>query len=105
MQHTMRKPSLYIWKKRAWKKEVQIEILYSGVCHSDIPIVKGDWGPAYPLVPGHEIVGKVTAVGSAVSKFKVGEIAGVGCLLILAELVRVVKQVMNNLWWRNDRDL
>jgi D-arabinose 1-dehydrogenase-like Zn-dependent alcohol dehydrogenase len=50
----------------------------------------------YPLVPGHEIVGKVTAVGSAVSKFKVGEIAGVGCLLILVELVRVVKQVMNN---------
>jgi uncharacterized zinc-type alcohol dehydrogenase-like protein len=44
--------------------------------------VKGDWGPAiYPLVPGHEIVGKVTAVGSAVSKFKVGEIAGVGCFV------------------------
>jgi uncharacterized zinc-type alcohol dehydrogenase-like protein len=43
---------------------------------------KGDWGPAiYPLVPGHEIVGKVTAVGSAVSKFKVGEIAGVGCFV------------------------
>jgi uncharacterized zinc-type alcohol dehydrogenase-like protein len=59
--------------------------------------VKGDWGPAiYPLVPGHEIVGKVTAVGSAVSKFKVGEIAGVGCFVDLVELVRVV-QVMNNL--------
>jgi D-arabinose 1-dehydrogenase-like Zn-dependent alcohol dehydrogenase len=53
-------------------------------------------GPAiYPLVPGHEIVGKVTAVGSAVSKFKVGEIAGVGCFVDSAELVRVV-QVMNN---------
>jgi uncharacterized zinc-type alcohol dehydrogenase-like protein len=60
--------------------QVQIEILYSGVCHSDIHTAKGDWGPAiYPLVPGHEIVGRIVAVGSAVTKFKVGELAGVGC--------------------------
>jgi uncharacterized zinc-type alcohol dehydrogenase-like protein len=64
------------------KNEVQIEILYSGVCHSDIHTAKGDWGPAiYPLVPGHEIVGKITAVGSEVTKFKVGELAGVGCFV------------------------
>ncbi|MFQ3173209.1 MAG: putative zinc-type alcohol dehydrogenase-like protein [Flavobacterium sp.] len=69
-------------RKDIGEKEVQIEILYSGVCHSDIHTVKGDWGPAiYPLVPGHEIVGKVTAVGSGVTKFKVGELAGVGCFV------------------------
>jgi uncharacterized zinc-type alcohol dehydrogenase-like protein len=70
----MRKPikAFTFERKELGEKEVQIEILYSGVCHSDIHTVKGDWGPAiYPLVPGHEIVGKVTAVGSAVSKFKV----------------------------------
>ena len=73
----------YTFERDAIKeKEVQIEILYSGVCHSDIHTAKGDWGPAiYPLVPGHEIVGRITAVGSAVTKFKVGELAGVGCFV------------------------
>jgi uncharacterized zinc-type alcohol dehydrogenase-like protein len=71
-----------IERKDIGDKQVQIEILYSGVCHSDIHTAKGDWGPAiYPLVPGHEIVGKITAVGSAVTKFKVGELAGVGCFV------------------------
>jgi uncharacterized zinc-type alcohol dehydrogenase-like protein len=69
-------------RKELGAKQVQIEILYSGVCHSDIHTAKGDWGPAiYPLVPGHEIVGRITAVGSEVSKFKVGELAGVGCFV------------------------
>lgn len=69
-------------RKEIGEKQVQIEILYSGVCHSDIHTAKGDWGPAiYPLVPGHEIVGKITAVGSEVTKFKVGELAGVGCFV------------------------
>jgi uncharacterized zinc-type alcohol dehydrogenase-like protein len=69
-------------RKELGTKQVQIEILYSGVCHSDIHTAKGDWGPAiYPLVPGHEIVGRITAVGSEVSKFKVGELAGVGCFV------------------------
>ncbi|MCG9792178.1 NAD(P)-dependent alcohol dehydrogenase [Flavobacterium algicola] len=69
-------------RKEIGEKEIQIEILYSGVCHSDIHTAKGDWGPAiYPLVPGHEIVGRITAVGSGVSKFKVGELAGVGCFV------------------------
>jgi uncharacterized zinc-type alcohol dehydrogenase-like protein len=62
--------------------DVQIEILYCGVCHSDIHTVRGEWGKqTYPLVPGHEIVGRVTAVGDKVTKFKVGDVAGVGCMV------------------------
>jgi uncharacterized zinc-type alcohol dehydrogenase-like protein len=62
--------------------DVQLEILYCGVCHSDIHTVRGEWGPqSYPLVPGHEIVGRVTAVGDKVAKFKVGDTAGVGCMV------------------------
>ncbi len=60
-------------------KDVVVEIAYSGICHSDIHQVRDEWGGSmYPMVPGHEIVGKVTAVGSAVKKFKVGDLAGVG---------------------------
>lgn len=62
--------------------DVSIEILYSGVCHSDLHTVNGDWGPQpYPLVPGHEIVGKVLETGSAVSKYKKGDHVAVGCLV------------------------
>lgn len=62
--------------------DILIEILYSGICHSDIHTVKGHWGtPNYPVVPGHEIVGRVTQVGKNVTKFKVGDYAGVGCLV------------------------
>jgi uncharacterized zinc-type alcohol dehydrogenase-like protein len=62
--------------------DVQIEILYCGVCHSDIHQVRNEWANAmYPMVPGHEIVGRVTKVGSAVSKFKDGDLAGIGCLV------------------------
>ena len=62
--------------------DVQIEIQYCGVCHSDIHTVRSEWGPAnYPCVPGHEIVGTVTAVGKDVKKFKVGDRAGVGCMV------------------------
>jgi len=63
-------------------KDVQIEILYCGVCHSDIHQVRDEWGGSiFPMVPGHEIVGKVTAIGSEVTKFKVGETAGIGCFV------------------------
>ena len=59
--------------------DVVVEIAYSGICHSDIHQVRNEWGGSmYPMVPGHEIVGKVIAVGSDVRKFKVGDIAGVG---------------------------
>ncbi|UKJ08187.1 NAD(P)-dependent alcohol dehydrogenase [Solitalea lacus] len=62
--------------------DVQIEILYCGVCHSDIHQVRDEWGGAiFPMVPGHEIVGKVTKVGEKVTKFKAGDLAGVGCLV------------------------
>lgn len=62
--------------------DVRIEILYCGVCHTDIHQVRNEWGETmYPIVPGHEIVGRVTAVGYAVKKFTVGDLAGVGCLV------------------------
>lgn len=63
-------------------KDVGIEVLYCGVCHSDIHAKRSDWGAStYPLVPGHEIVGRVTTVGAQVTKFRVGDIAGVGCMV------------------------
>ena len=61
---------------------MKIDILYCGVCHSDLHTARNEWNNTlYPSVPGHEIVGRVTAVGEAVSRFKVGDIAGVGCLV------------------------
>lgn len=62
--------------------DVKIEILFCGVCHSDVHTVRNEWqGTTYPCVPGHEIVGRITQVGAQVQKFKVGDIAGVGCLV------------------------
>lgn len=62
--------------------DVAIDIMYCGVCHSDIHAKLNDWGNAkYPIVPGHEIIGKVTAVGSKVSIHKVGDLVGVGCMV------------------------
>ncbi len=62
--------------------DVQIEILYCGVCHSDLHTVRSEWqGTTYPCVPGHEIVGRVTKVGAHVTKFKAGDTAGVGCMV------------------------
>ncbi len=62
--------------------DVQFDILYCGVCHSDLHQIKNEWFPGiFPMVPGHEIVGKVVKVGKDVTKFKVGDLAGVGCLV------------------------
>ncbi len=65
--------------------DVQIEILFCGICHSDLHHVRNEWGnlmpTVYPCVPGHEIVGRVTKVGSAVTKFKPGDLAAVGCMV------------------------
>src|SRR5678816_142784 len=62
--------------------DVQFDILYCGVCHSDLHQVRNEWGNSiYPMVPGHEIVGRVAKVGAQVKKFKVGDLAGVGCMV------------------------
>src|SRR3954471_529892 len=62
--------------------DVQVEILYCGVCHSDLHQARDEWGGSiFPMVPGHEIVGKVTKVGAEVKKLKVGDYAAVGCLV------------------------
>jgi len=65
--------------------DVQIEILFCGICHSDLHQVRNEWSgvmpTVYPCVPGHEIIGRVTKVGSAVTKFKPGDVAAVGCMV------------------------
>src|SRR5215216_4601528 len=67
------------------ERDVQIEILFCGICHSDLHSVRNEWRhvmpTTYPIVPGHEIVGRVTNVGSAVQKFKPGDIGAVGCMV------------------------
>jgi uncharacterized zinc-type alcohol dehydrogenase-like protein len=67
------------------ERDIQIEVLFCGICHSDLHAVRNEWSSVmptvYPIVPGHEIVGRVTKVGSAVTKYKVGDLAAVGCLV------------------------
>jgi uncharacterized zinc-type alcohol dehydrogenase-like protein len=71
-----------IQRREPTENDVQIEILFCGVCHSDLHFARNEWGfTQYPAVPGHEIVGRVTAVGTGVKKFKVGDTVGVGCLV------------------------
>ena len=70
-------------KRRALQtQDVEFEILYCGICHSDLHQIKNDFGGSnFPMVPGHEIVGTVTAIGTQVTKFKVGDFAAVGCII------------------------
>ena len=69
-------------RRKPGANDVQIAILYCGVCHSDIHQVRNEWGnTSYPMVPGHEIIGKVTALGKDVTGFNIGETVGVGCLV------------------------
>jgi alcohol dehydrogenase (NADP+) len=71
-----------ITRREPGPHDVAIEIKFAGICHSDIHTVKAEWGqPNYPVVPGHEIAGMVTAVGSEVTKHKVGDRVGVGCFV------------------------
>ena len=71
-----------IQRRQPGPRDVQIDIAYCGVCHSDLHTVRSEWGGTrYPCVPGHEIVGHVTAVGSEVAGFAIGETVGVGCLV------------------------
>jgi uncharacterized zinc-type alcohol dehydrogenase-like protein len=77
--------STTIPRREPTEHDVQIEILFCGICHSDLHSVRNEWSEfmptVYPIVPGHEIVGRVTKVGSAVKKFKPGDLAAVGCLV------------------------
>ncbi|MDW4525338.1 NAD(P)-dependent alcohol dehydrogenase [Rossellomorea marisflavi] len=74
--------SAEIKRRELDEKDVLIEIKFAGICHSDIHTAHGEWGEvSYPLVPGHEIAGIIAEVGSGVSKFKVGDRAGVGCMV------------------------
>ncbi|MFN8256118.1 MAG: NAD(P)-dependent alcohol dehydrogenase [Bacteroidales bacterium] len=71
-----------IHRRQVTAHDVEIDILYCGVCHSDIHTARNEWpGTIYPNVPGHEIVGKITKVGNAVTKFKPGDLAAVGCIV------------------------
>ncbi|MGV3548483.1 NAD(P)-dependent alcohol dehydrogenase [Rhizobium sp.] len=71
-----------IRRRQPGASDVQIEIAYCGVCHSDLHTVRSEWqGTVFPCVPGHEIVGRVSAVGGSVSRFKTGDIVGVGCMV------------------------
>ncbi|GGY29616.1 zinc-binding dehydrogenase [Rhodanobacter panaciterrae] len=82
--HAADKPlqSIDIERRAPGPQDVQIDIAYCGVCHSDLHTARSEWGGTlYPCVPGHEIVGHVSAVGSEVSGFKVGDTVGVGCLV------------------------
>lgn len=73
----------FTFERRAPRPDdVAIEILYCGICHTDLHYARNDWGmTTFPLVPGHEIVGRVTAVGNAVTQFKAGDLVGVGCMV------------------------
>jgi alcohol dehydrogenase (NADP+) len=77
--------STTIPRRNATERDVQIEILFCGICHSDLHSVRDEWHSimptVYPIVPGHEIVGRVAKVGAAVTKFKTGDLVGVGCLV------------------------
>ncbi len=73
---------LKIDRREITPTDVEIDILYCGVCHSDLHFAKNDWGMTqYPVVPGHEIVGKVTKIGQNVDNYKVGDLVAVGCLV------------------------
>src|SRR3989304_8180943 len=82
---TSRLASTTIPRRDPTERDVQIEILFCGICHSDLHQARNEWSSimptVYPCVPGHEIVGRVIRVGSAVTKFKPGDLAGGGCMV------------------------
>jgi uncharacterized zinc-type alcohol dehydrogenase-like protein len=87
-------------------KDVQIEILFCGICHSDLHTARNEWSSVmptiYPCVPGHEIVGRVTKVGPRVTKFKAGDLAGVGCLVHSDGTCAACKEGRRDLWGYSD---
>src|ERR1700749_463952 len=73
---------LDIKRRETLPNDVEIDILFCGVCHSDLHTARNDWGgTVYPAIPGHEIVGRVTKIGNSVTKVKVGDAVAVGCLV------------------------
>jgi uncharacterized zinc-type alcohol dehydrogenase-like protein len=69
-------------RREVKSKDVQIDILYCGICHSDLHQIRDEWGGSiYPMVPGHEIIGRVSKIGRQVQKFKIGQLVGVGCMV------------------------
>lgn len=87
---------LAVWdfeRREVGAHDVQLEILYCGVCHSDLHQIKDEWFPGiFPMVPGHEIVGKVIKVGDHVKNFKIGDLAGVGCMVDSCQVCDNCKQ-------------
>lgn len=82
-----------IQRREPTPKDVEIEILYCGVCHSDLHTARNDWGGTkYPAVPGHEIVGRVTKIGNEVIRFKTGDLVAVGCLVDSCRICDSCKQ-------------
>src|SRR5947208_236800 len=82
---TSRLASTKINRRDPTDRDVQIEILFCGICHSDLHSVRNEWSEfmatTYPIVPGHEIIGRVMKVGQAVTKYRPGDLVGVGCLV------------------------
>ncbi len=98
-------------RRQPGPRDVHIEILFCGICHTDLHQCRNDWGHSiYPMVPGHEIIGRVVAVGTQVNKFKIGDIAGVGCMVdscrqcaaCLADLEQYCEQ--GTVWTYNARE-
>ena len=80
-------------RREVGPRDVLIDIAYCGICHTDIHIVRGEWGErSYPLVPGHEIVGVVAAVGAEVTGTEVGDTVGVGCMVNSCRRVRQLQR-------------
>ena len=97
MQITRRAPGAH---------DVQIDILYCGICHSDLHQVRSEWaGTKFPCVPGHEIVGRVSAVGAQVSRYQVGDLVGVGCIVGSCPALRGLRGRAGELLQRHGRHL
>jgi len=82
------------------ERDVQIEILFSGICHSDLHLVRNEWSEFmatnYPIIPGHEIVGRVTRIDSAVTKYKPGDLVAVGCMIDSDRTCQIANVISNN---------
>jgi hypothetical protein len=97
--HAADKPleSMDITRRAPGAHDVQIDIAFCGVCHSDLHQVRGEWaGTLYPCVPGHEIVGRVSAVGDHVHNHKVGDLVGVGCMVDSCQALRRLRDGLEN---------